>query len=63
MSRLLEKYSGRLVKLMGDGVLAEFASIVNAVQCAVEIQQGMEARNAALPEESAHAAADRRQSR
>jgi adenylate cyclase len=48
---LFEKYSGRLVKLMGDGVLAEFASIVNAVQCAVEIQEGMEARNASLPED------------
>ena len=47
---LLAKYAGRLIKLMGDGVLVEFASIVNAVQCAVEMQQGMEARNAALPE-------------
>ncbi|MBV1697415.1 MAG: adenylate/guanylate cyclase domain-containing protein [Hyphomicrobiales bacterium] len=48
---LLEKYSGRLVKLMGDGVLAEFASIVNAVQCAVDIQRDMEARNASLPQD------------
>ncbi len=48
---LLEKYCGRLVKLMGDGVLVEFASIVNAMQCAVEIQQGMEARNAPLPQD------------
>jgi adenylate cyclase len=47
---LLAKYGGRLIKLMGDGVLVEFASVVNAVQCAVEMQQGMEARNAALPE-------------
>src|SRR5437667_8444127 len=47
---LLAKYQGRLVKLMGDGVLVEFASVVNAVQCAIEIQQGTEARNAALPE-------------
>jgi adenylate cyclase len=47
---LLSKYDGRIVKLMGDGVLAEFASVVHAVQCAVEMQQGMEARNAALPE-------------
>src|SRR5436190_7159406 len=47
---LLAKYDGRLVKLMGDGVLVEFASVVNAVQCAIELQQGMEARNAALPE-------------
>src|SRR6266702_3808110 len=47
---LLAKYQGRLVKLIGDGVLVEFASVVNAVQCAIEIQQGTEARNAALPE-------------
>jgi adenylate cyclase len=37
---------GRIVKLMGDGVLAEFASVVDAVQCAVEIQAGMADRNA-----------------
>jgi adenylate cyclase len=47
---LLAKYAGRLIKLMGDGVLVEFTSIVNAVECAVELQQGMEARNAALPD-------------
>jgi adenylate cyclase len=46
---LLEKYSGRLVKLMGDGMLVEFASIVKAMKCAVEMQQGMESRNTALP--------------
>jgi adenylate cyclase len=37
---------GRVVKLMGDGVLAEFASVVDAVDCAAEIQQAMPARNA-----------------
>src|SRR5438067_12294347 len=47
---LLAKYDGRLVKLMCDGVLVEFASVVHAVQCAVEMQQAMEARKAALPE-------------
>src|ERR1700736_1680397 len=47
---LLAQYQGRLVKLMGDGVLVEFASVVNAVQCAIEMQQATEARNAALPE-------------
>ena len=46
---LLAKYDGRMVKLMGDGVLVEFASVVNAVQCAIELQQATEARNAALP--------------
>ena len=41
---------GRIVKLMGDGLLAEFPSIVEAVQCAVDIQQGMAGREADLPE-------------
>jgi adenylate cyclase len=48
---LLEKYAGRLIKLMGDGVMVEFASVVNAVQCAVELQREMEQRNAALPDQ------------
>ena len=43
-------HSGRVVKLMGDGVLVEFASVVDAVECAVAIQQHMAARNADLPE-------------
>ncbi len=47
---LLARFAGRLIKLMGDGVLVEFASVVNAVQCSVELQKGMEARSAALPE-------------
>ncbi len=37
---------GRIVKTMGDGLLIEFASVVDAVQCAVEIQKGMAERNA-----------------
>ncbi len=45
------KHSGRVVKLMGDGVLAEFASAVNAVECAVEMQELMAAANADAPEE------------
>jgi class 3 adenylate cyclase len=48
---LLAKHHGRLVKLMGDGVLAEFASAVNAVACAVELQSRMAAANGdAAPE-------------
>jgi adenylate cyclase len=39
---------GRLVKLMGDGTLVEFASVVDAVNCATEIQQQTAARNAEL---------------
>jgi class 3 adenylate cyclase len=37
---------GRIVKNTGDGLLAEFASVVDAVRCAGEIQRGMAARNA-----------------
>ena len=44
---LVAKHRGRLVKVMGDGVLIEFASAVAAVQCAVELQQAMSAANAA----------------
>jgi adenylate cyclase len=47
---LVSRHGGRIFKLMGDGVLVEFASVVNAVQCAVEVQKGMAAANAALPE-------------
>src|ERR1700722_12249594 len=44
-------HRGSIFKLMGDGLLAEFGSVVDAVECAVEIQRGMAARNAGLPEE------------
>ena len=44
------EHHGRVVKLIGDGTLAEFPSVVEAVQCAVEIQQGMAARNVEIPE-------------
>ena len=40
---------GRMVKLMGDGALVEFASVVDAVQCAVEIQAAIAGRNAEVP--------------
>lgn len=42
---------GRIVKLMGDGLLAEFPSVVEAVHCAVEIQKGMKERALDLPED------------
>jgi class 3 adenylate cyclase/TolB-like protein len=44
-------HNGRIVKLMGDGALVEFASVVDAVRCAVEIQQRMEERNRDVPED------------
>jgi TolB-like protein/class 3 adenylate cyclase len=49
---LLAKHIGRIVKLIGDGVLAEFASAVNAVQCAVEIQDAMTVANANLAQDA-----------
>src|SRR5499426_2467857 len=42
---LVAKHQGRVFKVTGDGVLVEFASAVNAIQCAVELQQGMAAAN------------------
>jgi adenylate cyclase len=41
----IAKYRGRLVKTTGDGLLAEFASVVAAVRCAAEVQAGMASRN------------------
>jgi adenylate cyclase len=43
---LIEQHHGRFVNSAGDSVLAEFASVVNAVQCAVEIQTTLKAENA-----------------
>ena len=43
-------HHGRIVKTTGDGLLVEFASIVDAVACAVAIQRGMIARNATVPD-------------
>jgi len=45
------QYHGRTVKLMGDGVLMEFASVVDAVSFAVEVQMAMREGNAAVPED------------
>src|SRR5215472_1410504 len=47
---LIAQHQGRIVKTTGDGLLIEFASIVDAVRCAVVMQQGMEDRNANLDE-------------
>jgi adenylate cyclase len=47
---LIAGYHGRVVKLMGDGALVEFASAVDAVECAVAIQNGVAEREAAVPE-------------
>ena len=47
----IAEHNGRVVKLMGDGMLVEFASAINAVGCAVAIQQGMAVRNAKVPDD------------
>src|ERR1051325_2556229 len=44
-------HHGRVVKRTGDGVLVEFRSVVDAVRCAIEVQNGMIERNAGLPPE------------
>ena len=41
----IEEHRGRIVKTTGDGALVEFASVVDAVRCAVEVQRGMNERN------------------
>src|SRR5215475_2542763 len=48
---LVARYHGRIVKLMGDGALIEFASAVEAVQCAVDLQQTMAVANRELPDD------------
>jgi len=45
----IERHHGRIFKLMGDGLLAEFPSVVDAVECAVALQQGQAERNASSP--------------
>src|SRR3712207_3939188 len=47
---LIAEYQGRVVKLMGDGLLAEFASVVDAARCAVLIQRGVAECEAGVPE-------------
>ncbi|NKB50415.1 MAG: tetratricopeptide repeat protein [Alphaproteobacteria bacterium] len=48
----ITEHRGRIVKLMGDGVLVEFGSVVDAVECAVSIQRGMVEQNADTPDTS-----------
>jgi hypothetical protein len=48
VDKKIGEHQGRIVKIMGDGILAEFPSVVSAVACAAEIQQGMQARNASM---------------
>src|SRR5512136_1507392 len=50
MSNLIQQHHGRVVDAPGDNVLAEFASVVDAVRCAVDIQKELKTRNTELPE-------------
>src|SRR5580693_6607404 len=47
----IAEHSGRIVKTTGDGLLAEFGSVVDAVRCAAEVQRGMAEREPEVPEE------------
>jgi TolB-like protein/Flp pilus assembly protein TadD len=48
---LVARYGGRIFKIAGDGVLVEFASPVNALQCAIDLQEGMVAANDGAPDD------------
>jgi adenylate cyclase len=48
----IDCYRGRIVKLTGDGFLAEFASVVDGVRCAIEMQAKISRRNADIPADS-----------
>jgi len=49
IDRLIEQYHGRFVNSAGDSVLAEFASVVNAVKCGIEIQAALKTENEGVP--------------
>jgi adenylate cyclase len=51
VSPLVAQHQGRVFKVTGDGIMVEFASAVNAVQCAIEVQQAMAAAAAGQPED------------
>jgi len=50
MAKLIRQYRGRVVDSTGDNLLSEFGSVVDAVQCAVEVQQVLSSKNETLPE-------------
>ena len=51
MTSLIKQHRGRVVDSPGDNILAEFVSVVDAVQCAVAVQKELQTRNAELPED------------
>jgi adenylate cyclase len=50
MTKLIKHYRGRVLDSIGDNLMAEFSSVVDAVQCAVEVQQVLSSKNEDLPE-------------
>ena len=50
MDALVERHDGRTINTWGDAVIAEFTSVVEAVQCAIEVQRELAVRNRTLPE-------------
>ena len=51
MFSLIKQHRGKVVDSPGDNLLAEFGSVVDAVQCAVSVQKELQARNSDLPED------------
>ena len=51
MTEYVQKHRGRVVDSPGDNLLAEFSSVVDAVQCSVEIQEELKSRNTQLPDD------------
>src|SRR5947199_10231235 len=51
MDRLITEHRGRIANTAGDSVLAEFPSVIDAVQCAVQAQQELAEANAGVPED------------
>lgn len=52
IGEIIEEYKGRVVDAPGDNILAEFSSVVNAVECAVNVQNILQAKNSHLLENS-----------
>ena len=50
MANLIQQYRGRVVDAPGDNLLAEFGSVVDAIECAVKVQQELKTKNAQLPD-------------
>ena len=50
---LIGRYGGRIIDTAGDGILAEFPSVIGAAECAVEIQSVMTTRNEDVPQQRA----------